>query len=138
MVEIPYWPRLLSVKDAARYVGVSVNTFKSRIGDPWPEPIVMGRRVLFDRVALDHAVDNLSRRQATPKEGGESPSMDSDNDRLMHNEELEELLGLGRTAIYEMVRKGVLPAPLKIGGKAIRWRKSEIDEFLENCPRSTD
>ena len=60
--EMPYWPRMLSVAQAAAYVGVSVNTFKAHIGKPWPEAAArMGKRVLYDRAALDRAVDTLSR-----------------------------------------------------------------------------
>ena len=60
LASIPFWPRLLSVEEAARYVGVSVTTFTERIGDPWPAGIRIGRRKLFDRLALDRAVDGLS------------------------------------------------------------------------------
>ena len=60
LADLPHWPRLLSTEEAAAYVGISVNTFTGRIGDLWPEPIRIGRRVLFDRCAIDRAVDSLS------------------------------------------------------------------------------
>lgn len=58
--DMPNWPRLLSEAQAAAYLGVSINTFRARVGDRWPEPIRDGRRKLFDRLALDRAVDGLS------------------------------------------------------------------------------
>ena len=63
--DLPHWPRLLSLEEAARYVGVSVNAFKSRVGDLWPEPIRFGRRTLYDKDALDRTVDGLSRPART-------------------------------------------------------------------------
>ena len=63
--DLPHWPRLLSLEEAARYVGVSVNNFKSRVGDLWPEPIRFGRRTLYDKDALDRTVDGLSRPART-------------------------------------------------------------------------
>ena len=61
LADLPHWPRLLSADQAAAYVGVSVNTFTSRIGDPWPEAIRIGGRALYDRRAIDRAVDALSK-----------------------------------------------------------------------------
>ena len=69
LAEMPDWPRMLSVAQAAAYVGLSVNTFKARIGNPFPAPIRFGRRRLFDRLAIDRAVDALS--QPAPQSPGE-------------------------------------------------------------------
>ena len=60
LAELPHWPRLLSADQAAAYVGLSLNTFVARIGNPFPAPIRFGRRRLFDRLAIDRAVDALS------------------------------------------------------------------------------
>lgn len=59
--DMPDWPLMLAEAQAAAYVGVSVNTFKTRIGNPWPEPVRMGRRKLYDRRAIERAVDTFSR-----------------------------------------------------------------------------
>lgn len=58
--DLPDWPRLLSREQAAAYLGVSVPMLESHIGDPFPEPLRLGKRRLYDRRALDKAVDNLS------------------------------------------------------------------------------
>lgn len=60
LADLPYWPRLLSVEQAARYVGLSVRSFQKRVGELWPQPIRIGGRIVFDRLALDSAVDALS------------------------------------------------------------------------------
>ena len=53
-------PRRLSVEQAAYYVGLSVSSFRLRVahGD-YPAPRKDGRRVLWDRLQLDAAIDKL-------------------------------------------------------------------------------
>ena len=58
--DMPDWPRYLSEEQAAAYLGVSVTTFRARIGKPWPQPLRMGRRKLYDRAAIDRVADRLS------------------------------------------------------------------------------
>jgi predicted DNA-binding transcriptional regulator AlpA len=54
----PYWPRGLSVHDAAEYVGVSPNTFiiEMKAGQ-WPQPERRGRRIIWDRHEIDEFWD---------------------------------------------------------------------------------
>lgn len=76
VLEMPGWPRLLSEEMAAAYVGVSPNTFRAYVGNPWPKAIRFGRRKLYDRVALDRAVDRLS-----------TPERQSPGDRIRRGRE---------------------------------------------------
>ena len=43
---------------------------------------------------------------------------------------LKKLGGLGRTKFYEHVADGVLPKPIKIGGRSF-WREDELDAAIE-------
>lgn len=52
--ELPHWPRLLSVVQAASYLGVSSGTFRAYVGIT---PVKIGDKVLFDRLELDAWVD---------------------------------------------------------------------------------
>lgn len=61
---LPDWPRLMSAELACLYVGWKVTGFKARVGDLWPEPIREGGKVLWDRKALDEAVDRLTGKGA--------------------------------------------------------------------------
>lgn len=64
---LPYWPRLLSRDQAARYVGVSATQFSKEVAaGRWPAPERRGPagtcsgRLLWDRVLLDQRQDERS------------------------------------------------------------------------------
>ncbi len=55
------WPRGLSLEESADYVGVSQNTFTKEVRSRrLPEPLRFGRRRIWDKKALDEALDHLS------------------------------------------------------------------------------
>ena len=58
-------------------------------------------------------------------------------DRLLTRGEVEARTALSRTSIYRKMREGSFPEPLKIGARAVRWRESEIEEFIASRPRAT-
>ena len=58
-------------------------------------------------------------------------------DRLMTRKDVEKRLGLSRAAIYRHMRHGCLPLPLKLSAKAVRWRESEIEAYIDGLPRAT-
>ena len=55
-------------------------------------------------------------------------------EKLLTLREVEDRLGLKRTAVYAGVKRGEIPAPRRIGPKASRWLESEINEYIANCP----
>jgi len=57
MADLPYWPRLLSVDQAAAYVGVSGPTFTANCP---VQAYKIGSRTLYDRQALDRWVDGMA------------------------------------------------------------------------------
>ena len=48
---------------------------------------------------------------------------------LLRIEQVCHLTGLGRTMIYELISRGQLPAPIKLG-RASRWPAREIEEWI--------
>ena len=58
-------------------------------------------------------------------------------DRLLARPEVEAMLGMSRATIYNMVRRGDLPAPIRVGPHAVRWWHSEIMAALKAAPRAT-
>ena len=48
---------------------------------------------------------------------------------------VEEITGLSRSTIYDMMGKGQFPRPVKLTGKAVGWPESAVSAWLNS--RST-
>lgn len=54
-------------------------------------------------------------------------------DRLLRRSEVEQLVGLKKSAIYNHIREGTFPKPEHLRGKrTARWRASQIDAWIED------
>lgn len=42
-------------------------------------------------------------------------------------------IGMGRSWIYLAVQEGRFPAPIRIGSRAIGWKRSGIQAWLDSC-----
>jgi prophage regulatory protein len=40
-------------------------------------------------------------------------------------------VGLGRSAIYDGVKRGTFPAPVNIGARAVAWLSDEVDAWMD-------
>jgi prophage regulatory protein len=47
-------------------------------------------------------------------------------DRLLRLPQVQEIVALGKSMIYRLISERRFPQPLKLCGKASRWRESEI------------
>lgn len=69
--DLPFWPRLLSREEAARYVGVSSAVFDEEVKHgTWPPALRRGPRqgrATWDRLALDRAADLASGLAEAPR-----------------------------------------------------------------------
>jgi prophage regulatory protein len=54
------------------------------------------------------------------------------DERLLKIGEVMKLTGLGRTAIWELERRGEFPKRVKLStrGRAVRWRASEVARWI--------
>ncbi len=53
-------------------------------------------------------------------------------ERLLKIKEVQHLLGgIDRSSVYNLVNARVLPRPLKIGKKLLRWSLNELLEVME-------
>lgn len=57
MAPLPDWPRLMSPDQAAAYLGMTPETMRKYIP---VSPSAYGKRVLFDRAALDKYLDDVN------------------------------------------------------------------------------
>ena len=58
------------------------------------------------------------------------------DDYLLTIKEVAERVSLSRSGIYGMVKLGSFPAPQRVGSKAIRWRASIIQNWIDRLPES--
>lgn len=40
------------------------------------------------------------------------------------------IIGIGNTSLYEAIKRGDFPAPVKLGARAVGWRRSDIERWL--------
>lgn len=47
--------------------------------------------------------------------------------------EARQYIGVGHTLFYELVKRGELPAGIKLSERCTVWLKSDLDKFLADC-----
>lgn len=57
-------------------------------------------------------------------------------DRHLRRRAVEELTGLSRSSIYDLMAKGAFPRPVRLTQKAVAWPESAIAEWLAQRPRT--
>jgi len=50
--------------------------------------------------------------------------------------EVSEIVGLRRTAIYKGAKAGSFPPPVRVGARAVRWKLSEVQSWIEQRQRA--
>lgn len=50
---------------------------------------------------------------------------------------VEEITGLSRSTIYDMISKGLFPRPVKLTGKAVGWPESAVSDWLNSRVSTT-
>jgi len=53
-------------------------------------------------------------------------------DPLMRLPAVESAVGMKRTFIYDGIKKGTFPKPVRIGGQAVAWRQSEVAAWINS------
>ena len=56
---------------------------------------------------------------------------------LLTCDQVQEIVPLTTSTIYRLMRSGKFPQPIKIGGRNVRWIRSEIMDYLKSRPRAT-
>ena len=60
----------------------------------------------------------------------------STGESLLRLPQVSARLGLGRSAIYDLVKRGELCPPIKLGARASAWPSSAIDQFIADRIRA--
>ncbi len=60
------------------------------------------------------------------------------NERLLRIQTVTELTGLSRATVYRLLERREFPVPLRISERAVAWRASEVQEWIESRRRTTE
>lgn len=60
----------------------------------------------------------------------ENPSKSANHDRLLRLPDVESLVGMRKTSIYEGVKRGTFPAPVKLSRRAVCWPESKVQAWI--------
>ncbi|MFT8896460.1 MAG: AlpA family phage regulatory protein [Acetobacter sp.] len=52
-------------------------------------------------------------------------------DHMLTRREVESRIGLGRSSIYQRLKDGSFPQPVRYGSRTIRWKESQIIAWLK-------
>lgn len=52
--------------------------------------------------------------------------------RLLRLKEVQEMVGLCRTTVLVMVKRGDFPKPIKITARAVAWVEHEVESWIES------
>lgn len=61
----------------------------------------------------------------------------NNEDRFLSLHEVRRLIGLGKTSVYAMLKRGDFPRPLRVGQRSVRWRASEVRDWMDARERTT-
>ena len=51
-------------------------------------------------------------------------------EKLLRLPEVTDRTGLRRAAIYDAIKRGVFPRPVRIGRRAVAWPESEVQAWI--------
>ena len=55
--------------------------------------------------------------------------------QILRRKDVEKMVGLSRSTIYLLMSKGLFPAQLKLGPRAVGWKVSDIKAWLDDPAR---
>jgi prophage regulatory protein len=50
--------------------------------------------------------------------------------QVLRLKKLMEVSGLSRSTIYDLIKNGTFPKPLKLGPRAVGWLQSDVEAWL--------
>lgn len=59
-------------------------------------------------------------------------------DRRIRATEFMELLSIGRTKFYRMIKKGEIPQPIRVSDREVFWHESSVKEVVEKHKGNSD
>lgn len=63
---------------------------------------------------------------------GHNDSITQADDVLIPLTKVRKACGFSKTSIYRMMNRGTFPKPAKRAGRSVRWRNSEVQQWVRN------
>jgi prophage regulatory protein len=60
--------------------------------------------------------------------------MEPNLETLIRVREVERRTGLRRTSLYGLMSRGMFPRAVRLGGRAVAWRLSEVEQWIAHRP----
>jgi len=52
--------------------------------------------------------------------------------KLLRRREVEARTGLSRSTLYDWMKRGEFPQPVRLGKRAVAWREVDLEAWLES------
>ncbi|MGY4828589.1 helix-turn-helix transcriptional regulator [Sphaerotilaceae bacterium SBD11-9] len=73
-----------------------------------------------------------------PTQPGSSPTrVEGERPEFLRMRTVMRLTGLGRSTIYRLVAEHHFPSPVRLGLRAVGWRRADIDRWSDARPKAT-
>lgn len=59
-------------------------------------------------------------------------------DRRIRATEFMQLMSIGRTKFYRMIKKGEIPQPIRVSDKEVFWHESSVKKVVEKHKENSD
>ena len=83
---------------------------------------------LFGYQLLHHLLNNVT---GNPPQAPAKQSNDT-QDRILRAHEVKQIVGISRSTIWRLERKGQFPARLPLGTGSVGWLKSDIESWVNS------
>ncbi|MDP3264220.1 MAG: AlpA family phage regulatory protein [Tabrizicola sp.] len=57
---------------------------------------------------------------------------DLESQRILRRDEVLRLIGLKKSALYQLMAQGHFPRPMKLGERAVGWRATDVATWLSS------
>lgn len=91
------------------------------------------RSNLLDSPAVKAVVKTPGRAHVAQQPIRRDPQLHSSDLCFIRLKEVLTICGKSRSSVYDSIKNGVFPAPVKVGGRSSAWIKSEIMQWAQDC-----
>lgn len=56
----------------------------------------------------------------------------AEDDKLLTSEQVADLLSMSVRTLWRLIAKGKFPEPIRYNRKMVRWKNSQVQEYLRN------